>query len=205
MRSLGLAMVLSSFPQGRSRATTTILVLLGNAIMAQGLSQLLESDGYRCCAGESHAEPDVIVVDAATIDDGVSVRYPQARILFLQMEQDASQVAALLAWHRVHGIIPPSAGLQGFEKALKAVGERSRARRAGTEVPVPFTKMEKKVAICICRGDSSKEIAEQLHISPHTVKAHTSHILAKTGAQNRAHLVSLFTACTRGEDHERSS
>ncbi len=187
---------------------TTILVLLGNALMAQGLSQLLECHGYRCWAGESDAEPHVIIVDSATIGKALSLGHPRAKVLFLQMEQDVSQVAGLLSWHRAHAIIPPSAGLQGFKKTLQAVGgERSRAwsrSPAGTEVPVPFTEMEKKVIACICRGDSTREIARGLHISPHTVKVHVHNILAKTGAQSRAHLVSLLTACTRG-DHERRS
>ena len=212
-RSLALTMAASS-PEGRqSGATdrsdaTTILVLLGNRLMAEGLSQFLECHGYRCCAGESTTEPHVIIVDAATIAKALSLGYPRARLLFLQMEQDASQVAALLSWHRADAIIPPSAGLQGFKKVLQAVGERSRAwsrTLAGTEVPVPFTQMEKKVVVSICRGDSTREIAQGLHISAHTVKVHVHNILAKTGAPNRARLVSLLTACTRGEDHEQRS
>lgn len=208
MPSLGLVMALSSLPQGRPQPTTTILVLLGNALMAKGLAEFLECHGYRCCAGESTTEPHAIIVDAATIAKALSLGHPRARLLFLQMEQDAAQVAALLSWHSADAIIPPSAGLQGFKKVLQAVGERSRAwscTLAGSEVPVPFTPQEKKVISCICRGDSSKEIAQGLDISPHTVKAHLHNILAKTGAPNRARLVSLLTACTRGEDHEQRS
>ncbi len=213
MRPLGLAMALSPFPQDRPGAadlsnTATILVLLGNALMAQGLSQFLECHGYRCWAGERQAEPHAIIVDSATIGKALSLGYPRAKVLFLQMEQDVSQVAGLLSWHRAHAIIPPASGLDGFKKALQAVGgARSRARAralAGTEVPVPFTEMEKKVIACICRGDSTKEMAQGLHISPHTLKVHVHNILAKTGAQSRAHLVSLLTACTRG-DYERRS
>jgi DNA-binding CsgD family transcriptional regulator len=209
MRRLGLAMALSPFPQGRPGArdlsnTAIILVLLGNALMAQGLSQFLERHGYRCCTGESRAEPDVIIVDSATIGKASSLGYPRAKVLFLQMEEDVSQVAGLLSWHRLHAIIPPSAGLLGFKEALKtAGGERSRAwsrALAGTEVPVPFTEMEKKVIACICRGDSTREIARGLHISPHTVKVHVHNVLNKTGAPNRARLVTLLGACARRED-----
>ncbi len=188
---------------------TTILVSLGNALMAKGLSEFLACHGYRCCAGDSTTEPDVIVVDSATIGKALSFEYRRARILFLQMEQDAAQVNALLSWHRAHAIIPPSAGLEVFEKILKAVGGgRSRAwshTLPGTQVPVPFTPQEKKVISCICRGDSTREIAEQLHISPHTVKAHLHAVLAKTGAPNRARLISLIGAWLGGENHERSS
>jgi DNA-binding NarL/FixJ family response regulator len=212
MRPLGLAMALSPFPQGRPGATdlsntATILVLLGNALMAQGLSQFLECHGYRCWAGERQAEPHAIIVDSATIGKASSLGYPRAKVLFLQMEQDVSQVNALLSWHKADAIIPQSAGLEGFKKVLQAVGERPRAwsrALAGTEVPVPFTEMEKKVVVRICRGDNTREIAQGLHISPHTVKAHVHNILAKIGAPNRASLISLIGACL-GEDHEQRS
>ncbi|HME45215.1 MAG TPA: LuxR C-terminal-related transcriptional regulator [Syntrophorhabdales bacterium] len=185
---------------------TTILVMLGNAIMAEGLSELLQSQGYRCFVGESHGEPDVIIVDTATINDSLTLRFPKARIFFLQTDQDPKQVAALVAWHKVHAVIPPSTDLQGFKKALKVVHEEQvRGRRArsdaltGTEVPLPFTRQEKKVFECICRGDTVKEMAQSFHLSPYTVKAHVHSILAKTGAPNRACLVNLLGArCAEG-------
>ena len=134
---------------------TAILVALGNALMAEGLCQLLQLHGYRCWVGKRQAEPHAIIVDSATIGKASSLGYPRAKILFLQMEQDVSHVTALLSWHRAHAIIPPSSGLEGFKRALQAVdGERSRAwsrAPAGTEAPVPFTSREKKVIACICR------------------------------------------------------
>jgi DNA-binding NarL/FixJ family response regulator len=190
---------------------TAILVMLGNTIMAEGLSQFLQLQGYRCCVGTSHTQPDVIIVDTATINDSLTVRYPEAKIFFLQTEHDQTRVAALLSWHKVHAIIPPSIGVEGFKKALKAVGEgqcrghhaRSGAL-AGTELPIPFTGQEKKVIKFICRGDTNNEIAERLRLSPNTVKVYVHNILTKTGVVSRARLVNLLSACcTKGENHEK--
>jgi DNA-binding NarL/FixJ family response regulator len=177
---------------------TTILVALGNALMAEGLCQLLQLHGHRCWAGESPAEPAVLVVDGATVREGH--RYPKARILFIQMERDPGRIAAL--WHRVDAVIPPSSGLQSFEKTVKALSEeRFQVRRARlcalqAEPPAPFTLTEKKVIDCICRGGTTKEIAQGVHLSPHTVKVHIRNILTKCGAPNRACLITLLTCCT---------
>jgi DNA-binding NarL/FixJ family response regulator len=209
---MGHAAASSSFEGARHAAeadlskATAILIVLGNTTMAEGLSQLLQLHGYRCCLGTSDTQPDVIIVDTATINDSLTLRYPEAKILFLQTDQDPKRVAALLSWHKVHAIIPPSTDLQGFKKALKAVGAgQCRGNHArsdalsGTELPVPFTRQEKKVIECICRGDTNNEIAERLQLSPHTVKVHVHNILNKTGAVNRARLVNLLGArCAEG-------
>jgi DNA-binding NarL/FixJ family response regulator len=198
--------------EARPSAAATILVMLGSAFIAEGLSQFLESHGYRCCTGKGRMEPDAIIVDASTIDDSLRGRYPQAKIFFLQMGEDPASVAALLSWHRVHAIISPLSGLRDFEKALKGIAAR-RSRilpkpraTAGTELPAPFGRQEKRVIACVCRGDTNKQIAQALHVSAHTVKAHVRSILRKTGAVNRARLVTLFAGCcTTGEDHEKCS
>ncbi|MGD0234351.1 MAG: LuxR C-terminal-related transcriptional regulator [Syntrophorhabdales bacterium] len=190
---------------------TTVLVMLDNAIMTEGLSELLQLHGYRRCLGTSHTQPDVIIVDTATINDSLTLRYPEAKIFFLQTDRDPARVAALLSWHKVHVIIPASIGLQGFKKALKAVHEgQFRGHHArlgtlsGTEPPAPLTGQEKRVIASICRGDTIKETAQSLQISPHTVKVHVHNIFRKTGAVSRARLVNLLSACcTKGEDHEK--
>lgn len=108
-------------------------------------------------------------------------------------------------------VIPPSTGVEGFKKAMKAIHEeRLRGHHgrsgalSGTEPPAPFTGQEKRMIASIWRGDTVKETAQSLQISPHTVKAHIHNILRKTGATNRASLVNLLSACcTKGEDHDK--
>jgi DNA-binding NarL/FixJ family response regulator len=193
-----------------AEADLAILVMLGSVLLTEALSQFLKFHGYQCYVGTSRTEPDVFIVDSSTIDDSLTLRHPEAKIFFLQMEHDPTRVASLLSWHKVHAIIPPSTGLQDFRKAVKAVRKgQFRVHHArsgalpGTEPPLPLTRQEKKVIACVCRGDSNNAIAQELHLSPHTVKAHVHNILRKTGAVNRTSIANLFTTCcTGGEDHE---
>jgi DNA-binding CsgD family transcriptional regulator len=48
---------------------------------------------------------------------------------------------------------------------------------------------EIEILLCICRGLSNQEIADELFISKRTVDAHRANILEKTGCKNTASLV----------------
>jgi DNA-binding CsgD family transcriptional regulator len=169
------------------------MVRLGSALMTEALTELMQSRGCRCCTATG-VDPDVIIVDAATIGAGLGLSYPRARILFMHMD-GSSREAALLCWHGAHAVIPQACGIHDLEKIIKA-------RRAdGEGPPLPFSRQEKRVIGCICGGNSSsKEIAQALRISTHTVKVYVHAILGKTRAPNRVGLVSLLGDCARRED-----
>ena len=59
-----------------------------------------------------------------------------------------------------------------------------------------ITLREREVLAMIARGLSTAEIAAALFISPETAKNHARHMLAKTAARNRAHLVAMMLAHT---------
>jgi len=48
-----------------------------------------------------------------------------------------------------------------------------------------LTPREKEVVTLICRGLRNRQIAENLHITPGTVKVHLMHIFEKTGLKDR--------------------
>ena len=68
------------------------------------------------------------------------------------------------------------------EAILVAAGHRTSSRR---ERPAGLTAREVEVLRLVARGLSSKDIAEELVISPKTARNHIEHIYAKTGATNR--------------------
>lgn len=75
--------------------------------------------------------------------------------------------------------------------ATKAVITRALSR---PEVPAPerlatLTAREREVLRLVAAGQSNKEIADELVVSPLTAKTHVARILAKLGARDRVHLV----------------
>ena len=52
-----------------------------------------------------------------------------------------------------------------------------------------LTKREVEVLKCIAKGQSAKEIAQNLNIAPRTVERHIGRVRLKTRTKNRSHLV----------------
>jgi DNA-binding NarL/FixJ family response regulator len=54
-----------------------------------------------------------------------------------------------------------------------------------------LTDREREVLLLVGRGRSNQEIADELHISPHTAKTHINRVMTKVYAHDRAQLVIL--------------
>ena len=57
------------------------------------------------------------------------------------------------------------------------------------KVKIAFSAREIEIIKSIAKGESAINIAEDLHISPHTVRTHRKNILHKSGCKNTAELV----------------
>jgi PAS domain S-box-containing protein len=66
---------------------------------------------------------------------------------------------------------------------------RSFRRTPASRGEVPLTAREREVVQLIASGDTGPEIAEALHVSPHTIRHHVRNAMDKLGARSRAHLV----------------
>jgi DNA-binding NarL/FixJ family response regulator len=54
-----------------------------------------------------------------------------------------------------------------------------------------LTQRERQIVRLLALGRSNKEIGDELRITERTVKYHVSEILARLGASNRAHAVTI--------------
>jgi DNA-binding NarL/FixJ family response regulator len=92
------------------------------------------------------------------------------------------------------------AALDGFERLgaepwaeraraeLRATGETARRRDAG---PVTdLTPQELQIARLVSAGNSNKDVATQLFLSPRTVEYHLAKVFNKLGISSRAQLIS---------------
>lgn len=179
-----------------------VLVVDDHDVVQWGFRLLLERQAWveRCLAASSGAEaidacrrlhPEVALVDmllggesGAEVCEEIRKVSPGTRVLLISGA----------------GVISPfvarSAGASGFiSKDWSAVDVVKAVRMVslGTEVfadhaalESPLSEREQEVLSLIATGSTNKEIAEHLHLSPHTVKEHTSAIYRKLGVRNRA-------------------
>lgn len=179
-----------------------VLVVDDHDVVQWGFRLLLERQSWveRCLAASNGAEavevcrrarPEVALVDmllgsesGAEVCEEIRSVSPSTRVLLISGA----------------GVISPnvarSAGASGFiSKDWSAVDVVKAVRMVslGTEVfadaaPLdsPLSEREQEVLSLIATGSTNKEIAGHLHLSPHTVKEHTSAIYRKLGVRNRA-------------------
>lgn len=76
-------------------------------------------------------------------------------------------------------------------EATAAMPAVSAAPAALAEMAEPLTPREREVLQRLASGLGNKQIADQLHISEHTVKFHVASILGKLGAGTRTEAVAL--------------
>ena len=79
---------------------------------------------------------------------------------------------------------------------MEAPGEAREIVVLGADRCATLTPRERDVLERLAEGRATEEIAEQLHVSPHTVRSRVKTLLRKLGARNREHAVAI--ALTEG-------
>jgi DNA-binding NarL/FixJ family response regulator len=178
-----------------------VLVVDDHDVVQWGFRLLLERQPWveRCLAASTGAEavqvcrkvqPEVALVDmllgaesGAEVCEEIHQVSPGTRVLLISGA----------------GIISPNvartAGAAGFISkdwsavdVVRAVRRVSQGQEVFAEAPLdsPLSEREQEVLSLIATGSTNKEIAVTLHLSPHTVKEHTSAIYRKLNVRNRA-------------------
>jgi DNA-binding NarL/FixJ family response regulator len=139
--------------------------------------------------------PAVIVLTTFDADEQVlrALRAGAAGFL-LKDTPPAEIVRAIELVHAGEGTLSPGVtrrliALVAGDDEEAARGERARQRLAALT--------EREVALAVGAGRANAEIAEQLHVSVATVKAHVSQLLAKLEVENRIQIALLVQDAER--------
>ena len=153
--------------------------------------------------------PDVILMDLVMPDmDGLETtrvilgRHPQVKVIVLtsfpeeDLVQRAMEVGAI-------GYLLKNVSISTLSNAIRSafsgqftlspeatqalVQSRSKSQNLGNDL----SERELQVLALVVGGLSNEQIAEQLVISPYTVKNHVSACITKLGANNRTHAAAI--------------
>jgi DNA-binding NarL/FixJ family response regulator len=169
-------------------------------------------DGEEALELAARLVPDVIVMDLSL--PGMSgiettrrlgVKVPQARVLVLTVSaSDADVMDAIMAG--ACGYMLKGASIEDIASGIRAAAageslistriatrllDRIRGKNADADgticdgTGVALTKREVQILRLMADGKENKQIAQELFISPQTVKNHISNILAKLHIENR--------------------
>lgn len=175
------------------------IVLLGfrSLLAEQGWveSLLTASSGAEARAVAAREEPHVAVIDLVVGEDlGTSLSEdvrdvsPTTQVLFVSGEASISPQAARAAGGS--GFLSKERPASELAEAIQAVGNGRTVFAAPPERPrSALSPRERQVLGLLATGATNREIAEKLHLSPHTIKEHTSGLYRKLGVRNRAEAV----------------
>ena len=191
-----------------------IASLLGEA---DGLEVVGEAgDGREAIAKAEELRPDVVCLDVRMpVMDGVAAAGPLAqrsKVLMLSYSEDEHLVTGAIrngaAGYLVHGRFEPdelearikavAAGEMVLSPAITPAVFEALRRAPGTENEGEelgmgsLTSREREVLNLLARGNSNREIAEELVITNKTVKNHLSRIYEKIGVHSRAEAIALW-------------
>jgi len=159
--------------------------------------------------------PDVILIDMRLSIDRVieqlriiRKKMPDVKIILLY-EQNLPELIDEIIEYRISGFLQIGIDYKIFEKAIHAVAHRGELwfphrlirkvfdTLSSWQSPahvfpprdVVLTKCEQEIIKLVTKGLTNKQIAQQLAVSPETVKKHLKSIFIKTGVRNRSQLV----------------
>ncbi|MBD3175678.1 MAG: response regulator [Armatimonadia bacterium] len=131
--------------------------------------------------------------------------HPRLKVIALSMHTERPFVLGMMeagasgyvlkdaAWEElVHAIELVMAGQTYLSPKVQGVvveSYRGLAQGSGADAPERLSPREREVVQLLAEGLSTKQIAEQLHLSPKTVETHRSRVMSKLDISNVAQLI----------------
>jgi DNA-binding CsgD family transcriptional regulator len=96
-------------------------------------------------------------------------------------------------WHALFVVLSaqPEAGGEQLIAPVAPIGRESAVAAPTGSVSLRLTPREREIVRRVALGRSTPQIAEDLNVSPATIRSHVRNAMVKTGAHTRAQLVAL--------------
>ena len=192
--------------QLRSPEQLSVLVVDDHDVVHWGFRLMLSEQPWveRCLSAHSGAQaielarryrPHVALVDlfigeesGAEICERLRAAEPHTRVLLFSGAGEISPHAARAAG--ASGFAYKDWPARKIASAVRMVGlGKTVFERHGRQGALGLSERERAVLALMAEGSTNPEIAEQLHLSKHTVKEHTSALYRKLGVRNRTEAV----------------
>ena len=148
-------------------------------------------DGIEATRRIRQAAPDTKVI-LITVDEsrGAISDAIKAGVSGYLLKDASAEALVDAAKNAVEGnaVIHPQLTKTFIEEVRMAEGRASGGGAPGT---TPLSKREREILQKVANGSTTKQVASELGISPHTVKTHLERIFEKLGANDRAQAVAI--------------
>jgi len=205
---------MSTAPANHEARSLRVLVVDDQAIVREGLSAVLSSqgitvvglakDGETALALFNEHKPDVSIVDlrmypmdGSDVTRAMRAANPDAKIVVLTTyDTDEEVFRALQAGAASYllkdvGLSELVETIRSVHAGRKVINPDIASRLAEHVASETLTPRQHEVLECLAKGKSNQEVAETLFISEGTVKAHVKAILSKLEARDRTQAIMI--------------
>jgi DNA-binding NarL/FixJ family response regulator len=168
------------------------------------------ANGEDAVAAAKELAPDLVFMDVQMPGmDGLAaakvirVDHPDTKIILFTVEESRAAVAEAMQAGVSGYLLKDVTGAELLQAARQAMEGKAVIHPALTRLFIeesqlrpprpqaPLSARESEILQWVAHGSTTKEVARELGISPHTVKTHLERIFEKLGANDRAQAVAI--------------
>jgi DNA-binding NarL/FixJ family response regulator len=201
------ALIVDDHPVTRE-GLRTALELSGDVVVVVGEA----SSGEEAVERARELEPDVVFMDVRMPGmDGIEATRrirqaaPTTKVILITIDESRGAIAEAIQ-AGVSGYLLKDASPDSLVDAAKNAVEGNavihpqltktfieEVRMSDSDAPraAPLSKREREILQKVADGSTTRQVATELGISPHTVKTHLERIFEKLGANDRAQAVAI--------------